>query len=61
MPKTDKIPCPMCGMPMNHHADKLDHGAAAGEHHAVDPDLGGVVQETHSCSNCGYVLFRRVT
>ena len=61
MPKTDKISCPMCGTPMNHHADKLDQGAAAVEPHAVDPDLGGVVQETHACPNCGYVLFRRAT
>jgi len=55
------ISCPMCGTPMNHHADKLDHGASSAEPHAVDPDLGGVVQETHACPDCGYVLFRKAT
>lgn len=61
MTKADKISCPMCGTPMNHHADKVDYGAASAEPHAADPDLGGVVQETHTCPNCGYILFRKAT
>jgi len=61
MPKADKIPCPECGTPMNHHADKLDYAAASAGSRGVDPDLGGVLQQTHTCPNCKYILFRAVS
>ena len=51
MPETDKMHCPDCGAEMNHHADKLDYGAAAGE--ASDAGEGGAVIEAHTCPDCG--------
>ncbi len=48
--------CPGCGAVMNHHADKLvdpvDRLAA------VDPALGGLLEETHACPACGNVESR---
>ena len=35
---------------MNHHADKLDY---SGEPEGVDLKLGGVLEEVHSCPECG--------
>jgi hypothetical protein len=40
---------------MNHHAEKLVVTAAPD----VDPDLGGYIQELHSCPNCGHLESRR--
>jgi hypothetical protein len=34
---------------MNHHADKLDYGAAPED----ADDTGGVVVEAHTCPDCG--------
>lgn len=45
--------CPDCGVEMNHHADKIDYDAALRDRASADPDLGGVVQETHTCPGCG--------
>jgi len=45
--------CPDCGEPMNHHADKLDQGAALDDPGAADPLLGGVLYEAHTCGLCG--------
>ena len=43
-----KIICPVCGAEMNHHAMKIDY--------SVDD---GVVQEVHTCPECGDVELRR--
>jgi predicted RNA-binding Zn-ribbon protein involved in translation (DUF1610 family) len=46
-----KMICPECGHPMNHHAEKLIF-ASPGEL-GFDAILGGAVEESHSCPNCG--------
>jgi ribosomal protein S27AE len=47
--------CPACGTKMNHHADKVDYEAALREEATVDPELGGVVEQVHTCPGCGRV------
>ncbi|HEX8145906.1 MAG TPA: hypothetical protein VF591_01790 [Pyrinomonadaceae bacterium] len=56
MPETDRMKCPDCGAEMNHHADKLDYGAAADED--SDAAEGGVVVEAHTCPDCGRTATR---
>ena len=56
MPETGPMRCPDCGAEMNHHADKLDYGAAADE--ASDTGEGGVVIEAHTCPGCGHTATR---
>ena len=56
MPESDRMKCPDCGAEMNHHADKLDYGAASGE--APDGGEGGVVIEAHACPDCGRTAAR---
>ena len=56
MPETDRMKCPDCGAEMNHHADKLDYGAAWDE--ASDADEGGAVIEAHTCPGCGRTTTR---
>jgi ribosomal protein S27AE len=51
--------CPRCGAPMNAHAQKLIVTANTNEP-GYDPQLGGVVDETNACPNCGNVDARRV-
>jgi predicted RNA-binding Zn-ribbon protein involved in translation (DUF1610 family) len=50
--EAEKMNCPACGAEMNHHADKLDYGAAADE---TAPDVfdGAAVVEAHACPGCG--------
>ena len=50
--------CPVCGVAMNHHADKIDYNAALEDPAAADPDLGGVIEEAHTCPECGQTLLR---
>jgi hypothetical protein len=59
--KVEKMICPDCGVEMNFHAEKLDHMAALSDPEAVDPVLGGVVSEIHSCPECGKPASRRST
>jgi predicted RNA-binding Zn-ribbon protein involved in translation (DUF1610 family) len=59
MPDTKKMICPDCGIEMNYHAEKLDYAAALTDPEAVDPDLGGVLEEVHTCPRCGKVESRR--
>ena len=61
MAESRRIRCPGCGEEMNRHAEKVDYTAGLAEPQAVDPDLGGVVQELHQCPNCGNIVARRVT
>jgi hypothetical protein len=60
---TEKIICPKCGNQMNHHADKLDYMTALTELDAVEPNLGGIIEEVHTCPNpnCKNVELRRAT
>jgi ribosomal protein S27AE len=51
------LTCPRCGATMNHHAEKLVVTAAPDP--ALDPDLGGYIQELHSCPRCGHLESRR--
>lgn len=49
-----KMMCSDCGAEMNHHADKIDYAANIAEPTAAAAiESGGVVQEIHSCPDCG--------
>ena len=58
MPNTKKMKCPECGEEMNHHADKIDYSTCDVE--ARDPETGGVIQEVHTCPECGNIEMRKV-
>ena len=51
-----KLICPKCGAEMNHHALKIDY--SVDDPALIDPDFGGVVEEAHSCPNCGNIALR---
>ena len=54
-----KMICPDCGVEMNQHALKIDYGVEpSAEGAAVDPELGGVLLEAHSCPQCGQTATR---
>jgi predicted RNA-binding Zn-ribbon protein involved in translation (DUF1610 family) len=59
MAEKTRMRCPKCGAEMNHHADKIDYAAGLDQPQAADPILGGVLQEVHTCPNCGNVELRR--
>jgi len=59
MPKANKMVCPACRVEMNHHAEKLDFTAILREPAAADPDLGGVLEEAHTCPGCGKTATRK--
>jgi predicted RNA-binding Zn-ribbon protein involved in translation (DUF1610 family) len=61
MSKNSKMKCPACGAEMNHHAEKIDYTAGLTDPHAMDPELGGVIEEVHTCPKCGNVELRRVS
>lgn len=55
-----RMTCSECGMEMNHHADKLDWSEPEpAEPEPADPELGGVIQEAHTCPGCGKSSTRR--
>ena len=56
----EKLRCPVCGVPMNRHAEKLVDPRTAEEAAAVDSALGGVVEEVYTCPRCGRVESLRV-
>ena len=58
--KTSKMTCPECGVEMNHHAEKLVDPTNAQEAAQVDPALGGLIEEMHTCPECGKGDSRRV-
>lgn len=60
MPQGNGMICPDCRIEMNCHAEKIDYEAALSELEALDPDLGGVVEEAHTCPECGQTLMRKV-
>jgi len=45
--------CPECGVTMNHHAEKLVDPYLPQHAALVDPKLGGMIEETHTCPECG--------
>jgi hypothetical protein len=53
MATNQPIMCAECGIAMNYHAEKIDYQAALDAPAAIDPDLGGVVEEVHTCPGCG--------
>jgi hypothetical protein len=55
-----KLRCPECGAEMNHHADKPDYAAALADAGSVDPAIGAVVDEVHTCGACRLTVTRRV-
>ena len=59
MTERDKMVCPTCGVEMNLHAEKIDYTAALGEDIAEDEDLGGILEEIHTCPKCGETEARR--
>lgn len=58
MAAKQRMQCPRCGATMNHHADKLVVPTDADSIGRLDPVLGGVIQETHTCPACANVEFR---
>lgn len=57
--KKKKMVCPDCGVEMNQHALKIDYSAEMEAQDAdLDPDLGGVLVEAHSCPHCGKTVTR---
>ena len=58
MPEKKMMICPDCGVAMNLHAEKVDYAATPVVPGAVDPLLGGVVVEAHTCPECGQTLTR---
>jgi len=49
---TDKMICSQCKVKMNHHCDKIVYNAVEDEA-GTDPDLGGIIEEFHTCPKCG--------
>jgi len=45
--------CPRCGGVMNHHGEKLIEPRDAAEARRMDPSLGGLIEEMHTCPACG--------
>ncbi len=52
----NKMTCPVCGAEMNHHATKIDY--TLDDLSMVDPMFGGVLQEVHTCPECGRIELR---
>ena len=49
--------CPKCGAEMNHHAMKIDY--SVDDSALIDPAFEGVVEEVHTCPNCGHISLRQ--
>lgn len=58
MAPRSKLRCPDCNLDRNFHAEKVRDPHTAAEARLVDPDLGGVVVEYHTCPGCGTVAER---
>ena len=57
--KKDPMICTPCGTTMNHHAEKLVDPRSAEEAKKMDPKLGGILEEYHTCPKCGSTGSRR--
>ena len=51
--------CPDCGVEMNHHANKIDETDVPDKPEGVDAGLVVVIEETHTCPQCGKTLVRK--
>jgi predicted RNA-binding Zn-ribbon protein involved in translation (DUF1610 family) len=60
MPPTVRLRCPKCGAEMNRHAEKLVYSDSSADARRIDPALGGLIEETHACPQCGNVESRRL-
>jgi len=58
MIERNKMICPNCGIEMNQHAIKIDYSASWENPAATDPVFGGVLQEAHTCPECGRTELR---
>ena len=56
-----KMACPDCGAEMNLHAEKIDYGTEPADGVPFDPDLGGLLEEFHTCADCGRTDVRPAT
>ena len=54
-----KMICPGCGVVMNRHAAKIVQPTSAEERRLMDPELGGLIAESHTCPGCGGGAARR--
>jgi hypothetical protein len=52
--------CPTCAREMNFHGEKMRDPRTEEELRRIDPALGGVVTEVHSCPGCGAVAGRDI-
>ena len=55
---SNKMICPKCGDTMNHHADKVIYSGETDPRAGIDPELGGLIEETHNCPGCGAIASR---
>ncbi len=60
MPDGRKMNCEDCGTQMNLHAEKVDYGTDTHIGDPFDEQLGGVVEEFHTCPDCGTTKARAV-
>ncbi len=51
--KREKMICPVCGIEMNRHAEKVREPRTPEEVAAIDPVLDGLLVEHHTCPGCG--------
>ena len=56
--KSKPMMCQRCGVAMNHHAEKLLDPRDAREAARMDPGMGGMIEEVHTCPECGEVASR---
>ena len=56
----EKMMCPDCRVEMNHHSDKLVYATDLPQAGAIDPGLGGFIEEFHTCPKCGGGASRHV-
>jgi len=52
-----KMICPDCGAEMNQHAIKIDYNVDNPA--LMDSTLGGMLQEVHTCPECGRSSLRQ--
>ena len=48
----EKLKCPRCGGDMNFHAEKIDYAHIPADPAVMDLDLGGPLEEFHTCPRC---------
>ena len=57
--ETTKMICSHCGHEMNFHAEKVNQSARADSESDWGAEFGGVVEEIHTCPECGAIATRR--